>query len=122
MQGDADFELLLKTYELDRGDDAQALSSMYTLFATITSLLSLLGFALINHSKIPPWIVALAPLLPLPFIAIGALHAMTATVRGNVLDLTERELRRRQVRVRGLSFSRREFARRRPSRFHRRII
>src|SRR4051794_21273578 len=88
-------QVLLKPYELDRADDSQALSAMYTLLAVTVGLMSLIGFALINakDDNLPGWVIALSPLAPLPFIAFGAIHSYAATMRGTLIALHEKELR-----------------------------
>lgn len=56
-------------------------------------LISLIGVALINHEVVPSWLIALAPIAPIPFIAFGALIANVARIRGHLIDRYESEIR-----------------------------
>jgi hypothetical protein len=88
-------EVLLKAYELERADDANTPSVIIALLTTSVGLLSLVGFALVNSSSIKPWIIAVLPLVPFPFIAFGAIFAHLVVFRGHYIDALERELHRR---------------------------
>jgi ABC-type Na+ efflux pump permease subunit len=66
---------------------------MFGLLTAAIGLVTIIGFALVNHTSIPSWLIALAPLLPLPFVAFGALLANVAQLRGRVIDNYEREIR-----------------------------
>ena len=56
-------------------------------------LLGVIGFALINADSLPAWIVAMAPIPPLPFVAAGALATHIAQIRGITIDTYETEIR-----------------------------
>lgn len=86
-------ETLLQAYAAERADDTQAVTSFITLLTTSIGLITLIGFALINHKTVPGWLIALAPLLPLPFAAFGALVTHVAQIRGRVIDAYESEIR-----------------------------
>jgi hypothetical protein len=89
----ARLDVLLHAYVAERADDTQTVTSMFGLLTAAVSLISLIGFALINHASVPAWLLALAPLAPIPFIAFGALLAHIGQIRGRVIDGYERELR-----------------------------
>jgi hypothetical protein len=91
----SELDSLLNAYAAERTDDAQSVSTMFGLLATAVGLLSLIGFALL-HAKsdaLPAWAIALAPLVPLPFVAYGALLTHLSNVRGQVIDLYEHRIR-----------------------------
>jgi hypothetical protein len=86
-------DVLLAAYSAERADDSQTVTSMFGLLTAAIGLVTIIGFALVNHDSIPSWLIALAPLLPVPFVAFGALLANVAQLRGRVIDNYEREIR-----------------------------
>jgi hypothetical protein len=95
MTSDRELDALLHAYAAERADDAQVAGTLVALFATSVGLLSLIGFALF-HAKsgsVPGWAIALAPLLPIPFIAYGAMLSYVSNVRGKVIDTYEERIR-----------------------------
>jgi uncharacterized membrane protein (DUF485 family) len=91
----AELDVLLKAYELERSDDIQAAASFLTLLTITIALMSLIGFVMVNSESLPGWLVALAPLPPVPLIAFAALYGYLAQIRGRLIDRYESELRRR---------------------------
>jgi hypothetical protein len=89
----ARLETLLHAYVAERADDTQTVTSIFGLLTTTIGLITLIGFALVNSSSVPGWMIALAPILPMPFIAFGALLTQVAQIRGRVIDDYEREIR-----------------------------
>jgi hypothetical protein len=90
-----ELDVLLKAYELERLDDIQAGASFLTLLTITIALMSLIGFVMVNSASLPGWLVALAPLPPVPLIAFAALHGHLAQIRGQLIDRYESEIRRR---------------------------
>jgi hypothetical protein len=87
------FEALLNAYTAERTDDTQTVTSMFGLLTASIGLITLIGFALVNRESVPGWLIALAPTLPIPFIAFGALLTQVAQIRGRLIDEYEREIR-----------------------------
>ncbi len=87
-------ELLIASYQAERGDETAAFASVLSLLAATIGLLTIMGFALVaaNRHQVPAWLVALIPLPPLPFMAFGALQSMLARVRGKVIESYESAL------------------------------
>jgi uncharacterized membrane protein len=86
-------DVLIAAYAAERADDTQAVPSFIALLTTSIAILTLIGFALINEKTIPGWLIALAPLLPIPFAAYAALVTHVAQIRGRVINRYERDIR-----------------------------
>jgi hypothetical protein len=80
-----DLDTLLRLYALERQADAPAVNGMIALLVSEIGLLGLVGVVLTSANP-SVWAAALAPLAPLPFMAFGALVAMTPAVRGELID------------------------------------
>jgi hypothetical protein len=87
-----ELNVLLKAYELERLEDIQALNVRLVFITTTLGLMSVLGF-LIVHGSLPAWIIAVAPLPPIPFMAYVAPYTMIDVLRGSLIDAYEGELR-----------------------------
>jgi hypothetical protein len=86
-------DALLAAYTAERADDTQAVTTFVALLTTSIALLTLIGFALINEERVPGWLIALAPLLPIPFAAYAALVTHIAQIRGRIINRYERDIR-----------------------------
>jgi hypothetical protein len=92
-----ELDVLLHAYAAERADDAEAAGTVVALFATSVGLLTLIGFILIHHKSgsVPGWAIALAPLLPFPFLAYGAMLAHLSNARGQIIDIYEKRIQER---------------------------
>jgi hypothetical protein len=88
--------LLVQAYVSERVYDAQTLSALTGVFATIIGVLSVVGSALAFGSLHPRGLVVLLlaflPVIPLPFLAWGAQCANIITTRGEVIAMYEEAL------------------------------
>lgn len=84
---------LLHAYQAERADDTQAVTTFFGLLTAAIGLMTLIGFALVYREDIPSWLIAVAPVAPIPFVAFGALIAHIAQIRGRVIDRYETEIR-----------------------------
>jgi hypothetical protein len=92
-------DALLKLYASERQVDAPSPGFMIGLLATTIGLVGLAGA--VTSGQFSGWVAALAPLLPIPFMAFGALISQVAQARGEVIDEYEREIRRLLVATTG---------------------
>lgn len=95
---DEQLAILLNAYAGERAYDAQTLSTLTGVFATIIGVLSVVGSALAFGTLHPHGLIelftAVLPIIPVPFLAWGAVCAHNVIVRGEVIAIYEDALRR----------------------------
>jgi hypothetical protein len=97
----ADLELLLGLYVVERETDSNLTGTMITLLTAAVGLIALAGVLLIRRHP-PVWAGLVAPLAPIPFVALGALLVGVAHVRSRLLAGYEAEiLAHRRTRLPG---------------------
>ncbi|HET7567931.1 MAG TPA: hypothetical protein VFJ91_08070 [Gaiellaceae bacterium] len=102
----AQVQVLLQAYATERTFDAQTTTTLTGVFATIIGILSLVGsllaFESLHPAGLPEYLVIGLPVIPLPFLAWGAVCAHTIIARGEIIALYEAALRHyAQLRLHG---------------------